>query len=439
MRSALLRLLAIVGDVLVLQAVYLVSFYLRFLGRLPAYNFHAYERLAPFATLALLAVLHVYGLYDPRPKTRAEVSSSAASALVLQSVLAIALSFFVHTFAMPRSVLLLAGVIGVGAFVAWRRLLLQLEARLCRPLRVLVVGDPQEAQALAARLRDHPGAGMQVASVWPEARPSLGTLLAEVRAAQADMTILTSRVERHLKTELATGLVAAGQRVLLVPDTYDILILGSRISQIDDVPVFELPGLGLSHGYRLLKRSVDVVLSLAGLVATAPLMGLIALAVRLTSGPPVLYRQERVSEGGRRFWMLKFRTMVPDAEEDTGPVLAREGDPRITPIGRILRRLHLDELPQLWNVLKGEMSLVGPRPERPVFVEQFARQIPGYTDRLRLKAGVTGLAQVMGRYQTSPEDKLRYDLLYARAYSPLLDLRILLHTFRVLFHHDRSV
>jgi len=156
------------------------------------------------------------------------------------------------------------------------------------------------------------------------------------------------------------------------------------------------------------------------------LMLLIALAIRLTSNHPVLYRQERMGLDGRRFWMLKFRTMEPDAEAETGPVWAVPGDPRRTPFGAFLRAWSLDELPQLFNVLKGEMSLVGPRPERPVFVEQFRRQIPRYMLRHKVKSGITGWAQVNGwRGNTSVEKRIEYDLQYIERWSLAFDLRIL--------------
>jgi lipopolysaccharide/colanic/teichoic acid biosynthesis glycosyltransferase len=181
----------------------------------------------------------------------------------------------------------------------------------------------------------------------------------------------------------------------------------------------------------VLKRFVDVVSSLAGLIVTAPLMAIVALAVKLDSIGPVFYVQERVGQFGERFRMAKFRTMRVDAEAN-GPVwCAREGDPRMTRLGAFLRRTHLDELPQLWNVFWGDMSLVGPRPERPHFVDSLHRAISGYDERLLVKPGMTGLAQVHYRYDQSLADvrrKLRFDTLYIKRMCLTLDLRILVWT-----------
>jgi exopolysaccharide biosynthesis polyprenyl glycosylphosphotransferase len=178
-----------------------------------------------------------------------------------------------------------------------------------------------------------------------------------------------------------------------------------------------------------LKRGLDVVLAALLLVLLSPLLLLLAVVVRLTSRGPVLHRQDRVGLDGRTFPMLKFRTMVEGAEAATGPVFAAPGDPRRTPVGGLLRRLSLDELPQLWNVLRGDMSLVGPRPERPEFVERFRREHPGYMLRHSLRSGITGWAQVNGlRGRSSIEERLAYDLEYARRWSLLLDIEILART-----------
>jgi lipopolysaccharide/colanic/teichoic acid biosynthesis glycosyltransferase len=166
---------------------------------------------------------------------------------------------------------------------------------------------------------------------------------------------------------------------------------------------------------------------------------MVSLIIRLTSRGPVLYRQVRIGRGGAPFQVLKFRTMVDNAERHSGPVLARERDPRVTEFGRVLRALRIDELPQIFNVIRGEMSLVGPRPERPYFVAHFQETLPAYELRHAVKPGITGLAQVMGRYRTTAESKLNFDLLYIYNYSLLLDVKILLQTVRVVLQGDSSV
>jgi lipopolysaccharide/colanic/teichoic acid biosynthesis glycosyltransferase len=179
------------------------------------------------------------------------------------------------------------------------------------------------------------------------------------------------------------------------------------------------------------KRLFDIGLSVLGLLASAPLWPLIAAAIRAEDGGPVLYRQQRVGAGGRAFAILKFRSMRPDAERESGPVLAAERDPRVTRVGRLLRATALDELPQLVNILRGDLSFVGPRPERPEFVAEFVRALPEYALRLAVPPGLTGMAQLFARYDSSPRQKLRLDLLYLRRRSFWLDLRLIALSFWV--------
>jgi len=226
--------------------------------------------------------------------------------------------------------------------------------------------------------------------------------------------------------------------VQLVPDLPDVAGMRPRMLDIDNVGFLSLrrdPHLGWA---RLAKRSTDLVLGTAALLVLAPLMLALAAAVKWTSRGPVFYRQTRTGLGGRPFEMLKFRSMRLDAERETGPVWAARDDDRCTPVGRFMRRWSLDELPQLFNVLAGDMSLVGPRPERGVFVEKFRKQLPGYAQRHRVKAGMTGWAQVNGwRGNTSLRHRLRCDLYYIANWSFALDLKILAMTlWRGLRHRN---
>ena len=203
----------------------------------------------------------------------------------------------------------------------------------------------------------------------------------------------------------------------ILPKIADIYLQNSRVIRLHDKVLF--------------------LLSLFFLIPALPLMGLISLCIKLEDGGPVFYRQERVTRYGRSFSMLKFRSMVPDAEKD-GPRLASRNDSRITRTGRILRNLHLDELPQLFNVLSGEMSIVGPRPERREFIETYSKIIPEFQERLRVKGGLTGYAQIYGKYSTGPEDKIKYDLIYIYNYSLRMDIRLLFLTIRIFFQKENA-
>jgi exopolysaccharide biosynthesis polyprenyl glycosylphosphotransferase len=205
----------------------------------------------------------------------------------------------------------------------------------------------------------------------------------------------------------------------------------NRTNQIYGLPLIEVMPDPMPSWERATKRTMDLVFSSIILLVAAPVMAVVAALVKLTSSGPVVFAQERVGQHGRLFTIYKFRSMFEDAEKRTGPVFASKGDPRITPLGAVLRKLRLDELPQLFNVLRGEMSLVGPRPERPYFVDQFRKQIPLYSRRLRVKPGITGWAQVKWKYDESFDDvveKTKYDLFYVENISLRMDLKILLNT-----------
>lgn len=221
--------------------------------------------------------------------------------------------------------------------------------------------------------------------------------------------------------------------LFIVPELIDVGKTNARAVLFDDVLTLYMPETGLSRVELFLKRAMDIVLSLVGLVIAAIPMVFIALAIKLTSPGPVFYKQLRLTKSKKEFYIYKFRTMIPDAEKLSGPKFAEKDDPRITKIGKILRACRLDELPQIFNILKGDMSVVGPRPERPVFVEQFEKEIENYDYRFAVKAGLTSLSHVYGRYSTYIHDRTYYDLFYIMHYSLLLDIKIILLTAKTMF------
>ncbi|MBX6396643.1 MAG: sugar transferase, partial [Alicyclobacillaceae bacterium] len=300
--------------------------------------------------------------------------------------------------------------------------------------RVLVVGaEEADAARYVQKLRGHSPGWFSVTGAVSVDRLEDPEVLG-----QADILLLSPRLPKDQKERVLRMAVRRGKEVLLVPDAYDLFLAGAGWQQVDDMLVFSITPPALTPVQRAMKRAVDVVCATLLLVLASPVMALLFILVPLTSKGPALYRQERLGERGRPYVLYKFRSMVQDAEKATGPVLAAEDDPRITPLGRFMRATRLDELPQLFNVLKGDMSLVGPRPERAYFVEQFEQVLPYYRYRMMVKPGITGLAQVMANYSTTAEDKLRYDLLYIRNYSLLLDIKILFQTLVTILRKDRA-
>jgi len=226
-------------------------------------------------------------------------------------------------------------------------------------------------------------------------------------------------------------------RIYVAPRISDTIIRSATEIHLFDTPLLLCRNYGLSIYQRAVKRFFDILISAIALILLSPLMLGIAAAIKIYDGGPVFYRQVRLTLNGKEFKILKFRSMIVNAEK-AGAQLAGKYDPRITPVGHFIRRYRLDELPQLLNILKGDMSLVGPRPERPALAAKISETIPEFNYRLKVKAGLTGFAQVIGKYNTSPYDKLEMDLMYIADYSLMKDLRILLMTPKMLFVHDGS-
>jgi exopolysaccharide biosynthesis polyprenyl glycosylphosphotransferase len=223
-----------------------------------------------------------------------------------------------------------------------------------------------------------------------------------------------------------------GVRFKIVPELYEMFLSETDGEDVNGLPLVEVMGAPIYGANELIKRLIDIFVSSVALLLFLPLILVIMVLIKIGSKGPVLFKQERVGKDGRIFSLYKFRSMTKDAEKYTGPVMAESDDKRTTKWGKILRKTRFDEIPQLINVLKGDMSLVGPRPERPFFVEQFKKEIPGYVQRLQVRPGVTGLAQVHSTYDISARSKLRYDLLYVRKHSLFLDLEIILRTIGVI-------
>ncbi|MCE5204288.1 MAG: sugar transferase [Coriobacteriales bacterium] len=442
--------LSVVLDALVVNGAIVLAYLIRFGGEIPSFNFAAYAVLWPFITVIYLVAGYVFGLYEPeRAKSPWEVVRGVAMAAATGTVATAALAFFSSTRAasFSRLAMVIAFALQVVLLVAWRLLALKLTPIRWPEQRVLIVGTGPVAHELAEELQRRSEWGHRVVGLLTRdgegrtasgegALPVLGKMTDAAKVVaehEVNRVIITSPVNlREVIEELALG-NETGVRVEVIPELYEIFI-GTVDSTVSDIPLMELTRPTTPGWFLVLKRILDVVFALVLLVLLSPVLLFAALGVLITMGRPVFFTQERVGKDMRRFKVIKFRTMVRDAEQSTGPVLAEENDPRITPFGRLLRRYRIDELPQLLNILKGDMSFVGPRPERPFFVEQYVDEIAGYRERFKAKPGATGLAQVSGSYATTPERKLKFDLIYMYHQNLLMDLQILAETVRVVLN-----
>jgi len=227
-------------------------------------------------------------------------------------------------------------------------------------------------------------------------------------------------------------------RTYVAPKLTDVMVREAKNITLFDTPLMLVKGTGLTIAQRVAKRTLDIVGSSLILLLISPILLGVAIAIKLEDGGPVFFKQKRMTHYGREFEILKFRSMIVDAEKFSGAVLAEENDPRITKVGRVIRKFRLDELPQFLNILKGDMSIVGPRPERKVLADEICKELPEFAYRLKVKGGLTGYAQIYGKYNTSAYDKLRLDLMYIENYSLLLDIKLIILTIRIMFSKDST-
>jgi len=455
-RAKLLFAISLVG---LDMAAIAVAFYLAYRLRLwirwptPPLNigpFHNYVGMMAIQVLAMLTVFFFYRLYHrPRALSSIDEFYSLFGAVSVGTIVAIALSSLMFKNSAleldySRGMILYAWFLtlildGIGRF-AHARLQRALQARGLGGARVLIVGTGEVGQMILQKIRHLPGLGYEVRgfvdsgdSETVAGVPVLGRiedLPALIDQHSIDEVIIALPEASHEEILTIISLCERGKvTIKIYPDVFQIMAAQVSIGDLGGLPLLTVRDIAL-RGWKLtLKRAVDLIGSAVGLVMLSPLMVLVAALIKLESPGPVFYTQVRMGLDAKPFWMIKFRSMRQDAEAETGPVWATKDDPRRTRLGAFIRRFSIDELPQLINVLVGEMSLVGPRPERPVFVEQFKRSIPRYMDRHREKAGLTGWAQVNGlRGDTSIAERTKYDLWYIENWSLLLDFKIILKT-----------
>jgi exopolysaccharide biosynthesis polyprenyl glycosylphosphotransferase len=471
--------LYLASDVLSTLVAFLVAWYLRFEaaavapffaragGLADSPDFERYLVLLPIVVVGWPIVFYFHGLYQMRRgRGRTDELATVVLAVVLATLL---LSVFTAWYRPPgapradgtfepftysRHFLGLFGVLDL-ALVGGARLLIRSIYRRIRLSghnlsRILVVGAGDLGHEITLKLMDHREFGFKVVGLLDDdpdkaggnvhGAPVLGPLtdIEDVlHRHEIDQVFIALPLDAHRKMMQVLDVV--GREcidVRLVPDLLQYATLKATLEDLDGTPVINLSQVPLQGWKSLAKRMVDLGIAGGSLLVLSPFLPVVAALIWREDRGPIFYKQERMGLDGRRFEILKFRSMKVDAESSTGPVWATQDDPRRTAIGGFLRKWSLDELPQLWNVLRGDMSIIGPRPERPAFVEEFKHQIPQYMLRHRVKSGITGWAQVHGwRGNTSISQRIKYDIYYIENWSLRLDFKILWLTLRGLRHN----
>jgi exopolysaccharide biosynthesis polyprenyl glycosylphosphotransferase len=423
-------------DILLINLGIAIAFWLRFGFQLPNFNLDPYLRLIPWISLSALIILYMFDLYtDWRRKSIHDLIYSLFLSVATLTIFTMVFTFWDRGFAFPRSVIFIAFFVQVILLVTSRSFMWLVSKKLFGSKKVLIIGnDYLNGLALAKKFLQHSKGWFLVEDfLLLDNRKKLKSKISNV-----DVILLSPDITREHKAEIISFCSKYGKEVLVVPELFELFLLDSEPQQIDDMLVLSILPPTLGSSQRLVKRTFDIMVSSILLILFSPIIFFLIVLIPLTSSGPAFFKQERLGRDSRPYYIYKFRSMVVNAEESTGPVLATEKDERITKLGKYIRSLRLDEMPQLINVIKGEMSLVGPRPEREFFIEQFKDSIPDYAYRMSVKPGITGLAQVMAKYSTTVEDKLRFDLMYVRNYSFALDIRILLQTIRVVLQREKA-
>jgi len=478
MSKKLSTAIAVFSDLILVNLAVALAVLIRFGGDIPWQNLRSYLLLSPFITFISPIIFYIFELYDRKACTsrpRIILNAFRSSLVIFIASILFAYAFrTTHLGTIPTPVFMLSFVLTIILIAGWRIIRWHLQVQLnggndtrrlavlrtsdiSQTLRSIILKDkqkgmqtiyfninaalrPQNTQPENRDAKSEDNTSEQLRSIHSlissKSVNNLSSLVSFIEKEKIEEVFIDSEtMPKDMFTEFARDLAETGVKLTVVLDQYEILI-GARMSNYDmPFPTIQMDWEVKAGWYLNFKHVVDIAVSLIGFIFLCLSYPIIALSIKLTSKGPVFYKQERVGRHGQRFMLWKFRTMVDDAEKETGPVWAKEDDDRITFVGKFLRKARLDEIPQFINVLKGDMSFIGPRPERPHFVNQFIEQIPFYARRLQVKPGITGWAQVHGSYDDNLDSvklKLQHDLYYIENMSPLTDLIVFLKTIRTV-------
>ncbi|MBC8557747.1 sugar transferase [Jutongia hominis] len=417
-------------NVCMMTALFSYSWYHFYADMMYTYRFY---RRGNYVVLALYAVLlfffsNMYGSLKIGRFRRIEVLLSQYLSLFLTNVVMyVVISLLAFRFVTPfyLFVVLLAEML---VSTIWNVIVIKLYNRIFQPWKILLVYGERPAADLVYKVE----ARRDKYAIYDAVNINEGMEQIKKRILDFQAVIIGDipAVERN---DVLKYCYAKKVRAYVIPKISDIILMGADRIHVFDTPFMLSRGYTLSFDQQFGKRTLDIILSVLLLIAASPFMLLTALAIKLYDHGPVFYSQVRCTKGGKEFAIYKFRSMIVDAEKKGGVQLAKEHDERITPVGRVIRAARIDELPQLFNILKGDMSFVGPRPERPELIEEYSQEMPEFVFRMRVKAGLTGYAQVYGKYNTTPYDKLKLDLFYIENYSFWTDMKLILMTVKTIF------
>lgn len=422
------KIILLLGDALCLYLATIAAIFIEN-GQINLFKGDFHLRFLILLIVLMGVFFNVYGLFSLIRKRYTEIILNLIVAVINIFVVAMAVTFIFRDFDYSRLVIAYTAIFSFILLSVWKYIMHQWEARNLPQLKILIAAEEAEQEKIKEKMAKTYGLTSSI--IYTVSSKELNDLEAIINN-NIDWVVIGESLSITQRENLLKFAKAKQKMIILVPTLYEICCRQMYLWQIDDLPTQRVSRMLLTLEQRVLKRSLDLVVAIIATIILLPVMIVTVIAVKLDSPGPALYAQVRVGRNGKLFKVHKFRSMRQDAEAKSGPVLASENDPRITRLGKFIRATRLDELPQLFDVLAGNMSIVGPRPERPFFVERFIAEKPEYAYRHNVKPGITGLAQIAGKYNTTAYDKLVYDLIYIQNFSVINDLTLMLQTFKVL-------
>ena len=424
--KSLFKFLEQVFYVFLVLVSFLISYFIIFGENISEVNIIPFCNALPYIIIVSFMVFNFNEVYSNLKRSLVEKVFVVLLSVILINSITVAIVFFLRGFSFPRSVILLSSFFQVFLILFVKLLIRKKLLKNRKDDKILVIALDEEKDYILDKFKNEKVEKFSCNKI----NDKTFKLIEKV-----DKIYIGSTLNNK---ELIKYCLDHNKDFYIYPSLYDLSIVNSKMKNVDDIPFLILETESLSFEELLLKRIIDIVFSLLALLVSLPFLIIVSILIKLYDKGPVFFVQERITKNFKKFKLIKFRTMIVNAESKTGPILSNENDNRITKIGKALRSLRIDEIPQFINVLKGDMSIVGPRPEREYFINKFKDEIEEYKYRFNVKAGITGLAQIYGKYSTDAKIKAKYDLLYIKNYSFVLDVRIILNTIHILIKKGSS-
>lgn len=425
-----------IADLIVVLVSYFLIVNMKSLTRVPYTlpNIIAIKAILPYILTVFVALFFIYRLYEFENLDFYEIFLGIVFSTIIIFIFTLAFSFFFRAFAVPRTLIIYSFFIQIILLPISHFIISKIYFKVSSPLNFLCIS--KSTKSVASTFVEFINSEREKrGKIETEVLKSIEQLdNLESRFSDFSAFIIDNSFSLKEKEKIIKYFVYKEKPAYIVPDTYDLMLLLPRVHIVSDKLLLEVNLVNISSLDRLLKRALDIIVSIVALIIFFLVILVVSILILVDSGRPIFYLQERAGVNGKIFRIIKFRSMIKDAEKETGVVLSYESDPRVTKIGKFLRKTGLDEVPQFFNVLKGEMSIVGPRPERPESIEEIKKDTPDFDMRLKVKPGITGYAQIYGKYDTPFEEKLRMDLLYAKQkYVVFTDIFIIFNTIKLFF------